>query len=146
MRVLALTLATLFAFLINSANATIFVPDDYEKIQVKNASNGDEIIVRDGVYEENVDKSVYLHSENGIALLRAYSGDIFNVTDSVTLRFWVIPGISWTGAAGMELDSNFNRVANKRFKPWSDTTLWEGVIGEVLVSAGFGVANPSSEG
>jgi len=52
-----------FAFLILSAFAgvsaarTIYVPEDYEKIQwaVDNASAGDTIIVRDGIYTENVD-------------------------------------------------------------------------------------------
>ena len=36
---------------------TIYVPDDYAKIQwaVDNASDGDTIIVRDGVYVENID-------------------------------------------------------------------------------------------
>jgi len=52
-----------FAFLILSAFAgvsaarTIYVPEDYAKIQwaVDNASAGDTIIVRDGTYTENVD-------------------------------------------------------------------------------------------
>ncbi|CAD6492948.1 MAG: hypothetical protein CHKLHMKO_00380 [Candidatus Argoarchaeum ethanivorans] len=39
------------------ASAAIYVPDDYAKIQwaVDNASAGDTIIVRDGIYTENVD-------------------------------------------------------------------------------------------
>ena len=48
---------------------TIYVPDDYEKIQwaVDNASVGDTIIVRDGTYYENVvvDKQLTIKSENG---------------------------------------------------------------------------------
>ena len=51
------------SFLILSALAgvstarTIYVPEDYAKIQwaVDNASAGDTIIVRDGTYTENVD-------------------------------------------------------------------------------------------
>ena len=53
---------TVFAFLVLTAFAsvseamTIYVPDDYEKIQwaVDNASVGDTIVVRDGVYVENI--------------------------------------------------------------------------------------------
>ena len=50
---------------------TIYVPDDYERIQwaVDNASDGDTIVVRDGVYVENVnvDRSSTIKSENGSA-------------------------------------------------------------------------------
>ena len=57
------SLFLVFAFLILSAFAgvsaarTIYVPDNYAKIQwaVDNASAGDTIIVRDGIYTENVD-------------------------------------------------------------------------------------------
>ena len=57
------SLFLVFAFLILSALAgvsaarTIYVPDNYAKIQwaVDNASAGDTIIVRDGIYTENVD-------------------------------------------------------------------------------------------
>jgi len=49
--------------------ATIYVPDNYTKIQwaVDNASAGDTIIVRDGNYYENVvvDKQLTIKSENG---------------------------------------------------------------------------------
>ena len=46
----------LTAFASASEAKTIYVPDDYEKIQwaVDNASAGDTIIVRDGTYYENV--------------------------------------------------------------------------------------------
>ena len=48
---------------------TIYVPDDYAKIQwaVDSASDGDTIIVRDGTYHENVvvDKQLTIKSENG---------------------------------------------------------------------------------
>ena len=42
----------LTAFASVSSARTIYVPDDYEKIQwaVDNASDGDMIIVRDGIY------------------------------------------------------------------------------------------------
>ena len=68
---------TVFAFLILTAFAsvsaakTIYVPDDYARIQwaVDNATDGDTIVVRDGIYYENVvvNKSITLKSENGSA-------------------------------------------------------------------------------
>ena len=56
----------------NVASTTIYVPDDYAKIQwaVDNASAGDTIIVRDGTYTENVDVNVNdlaIKSENDSA-------------------------------------------------------------------------------
>ena len=69
------SLFLVFAFLILSALAgvsaarTIYVPEDYARIQwaVDNASAGDTIIVRDGVYVENVNvnKRLTIMSENG---------------------------------------------------------------------------------
>ena len=66
-----------FAFLVLTAFAsvseakTIYVPDDYEKIQwaVDNASAGDTIIVRDGIYYESitVSKQLTIKSEKGPA-------------------------------------------------------------------------------
>ena len=62
-----------FAFLVLTAFAsvseakTIYVPDDYARIQwaVDNASAGDTIIVRDGIYSEsiNVNKQLSIKSE-----------------------------------------------------------------------------------
>ncbi|KAF5429580.1 hypothetical protein C5S39_08730 [Candidatus Methanophagaceae archaeon] len=42
---------------VSLSSNTIYVPDDYAKIQwaVNNATAGDTIIVRDGTYNENVD-------------------------------------------------------------------------------------------
>jgi len=66
---LCFLLVSFFAFAGVASAATIYVPDDYATIQeaVSNASAGDTIIVRDGVYTENVevDKPLTLISENG---------------------------------------------------------------------------------
>ena len=74
---IGLTVTVLFATLALSVSvgcasvATIYVPDDYAKIQwaVDNASAGDTIIVRGGTYYENVNagKQLTLKSENGSA-------------------------------------------------------------------------------
>ena len=64
----------------------IYVPDDYAKIQwaIKNATEGDIIIVRDGVYIENVDvnKRLTIQSENGSSLIRAADPNdhVFEIT------------------------------------------------------------------
>ncbi len=81
--------------------ASIYVPDDYIKIQwaIDNATTGDMIIIRDGVYIENlnVDKTLTLTSENGSAncIIKAAntSGYTFNITaDGVTISGFTIEG------------------------------------------------------
>ena len=69
---LMIILGAAFALLVcmsGVANATIYVPDNYAKIEwaVDNASAGDTIIVRDGTYTEHVyvNKSLTIQSENG---------------------------------------------------------------------------------
>jgi len=80
---------------------TIYVPDDYAKIQwaVDNASVGDTIIVRDGTYTENVDVNVdnlTIRSENGSVncTVQANSNDhVFEVTaDCVNISGFTIEG------------------------------------------------------
>jgi parallel beta-helix repeat protein len=55
----------------SSSSATIYVPDDYAKIQdaVDSASEGDTIIVRDGTYRENVkvNRRLTIQSDRGSA-------------------------------------------------------------------------------
>jgi len=79
----------------------IYVPDDYAKIQwaIDNASAGDTIIVRDGLYEENlkVYKKLTLRSENGSrnCIIKALdpSFHIFYVTaDCVNISGFNITG------------------------------------------------------
>ena len=65
-----LFLSLFLAFFVGSASATIiYVPDDYTTIQdaINNSVAGDEIIVRDGTYTENIviDRAITLRSENG---------------------------------------------------------------------------------
>ena len=81
----------------------IFVPDDFSTIQeaIKAASDGDIIIVRDGVYVENVDvlKSVSIISENGpdstIVVANASYDSVFDIfSKNVTLVGFTIKGAS----------------------------------------------------
>jgi len=56
----------IFCAFVGTVSAAISVPDDYMKIQwaVNNATEGDTIIARDGIYTENVDVDVNTPFEN----------------------------------------------------------------------------------
>ena len=95
-----------------SANATIYVPDDYSTIQaaVDAAADGDTIIVRDGSYTENIDvtKQLIIQSEDGAdstTVTAANSDDyIFYVTtDSVTISGFTVTGATGEKKAGIYL-------------------------------------------
>ena len=118
-----------FAFLVLTALAsvsearTIYVPDDYEKIQwaVDNASVGDTIVVRDGVYVENIDINkphLTIKSENGSAkcVVQAKNSHdhVFGVTaDNVTIKGFTVTGASSSWKAGIHLyNSNNCRIEN----------------------------------
>jgi len=85
----------LMAFASVSEARTIYVPDDYAKIQwaVDNATAGDTIIVRDGIYYENVNvnKQLTLRSENGSAncvvqAVNPYDHVFYVIADNVTTK------------------------------------------------------------
>jgi len=119
----------LCAFASVASARTIYVPDDYAKIQlaVDNASAGDTIIVRDGVYHENIkiDKRLTLRSENGSenCIVKAADpyGDVFHVTaDHMSIFGFTIKG----GFNGISLDNVENcYIANNKI---SDND-WDGI-------------------
>ena len=103
-----------FAFLILSALAgvsaarTIYVPDNYAKIQwaVDNASAGDTIIVRDGTYYENVfvNKKLTIKSENGSdnCIVDGTGSDVFTLeADGIRIEGFTITG-SWNGTLSIQ--------------------------------------------
>ena len=100
-----------FAFLVLTAFAsvseakTIYVPDDYAKIQwaVNNATDGDTIIVRDGIYYENVDvnKQLTLKSENGSASTIVQAAHLNDHVFEVTANYVNISGFRITGSRGV---------------------------------------------
>ena len=114
-----------FAFLVLTALAsvssarTIYVPDDYEKIQwaVDNASDGDTIIVRDGIYYEhvNVNKQLTLKSENGSAnciVDARYSGSPITLNaDGISIEGLTLRNSSWPNA-GIKVYSNNNSITD----------------------------------
>jgi len=82
------------------ASATVYVPDDYAKIQwaVDNATVGDTIIIRDGTYEENVNmnKCLTIRSENGssacIVQAMNTNNDVFYVAKDASIIGLTIRG------------------------------------------------------
>jgi len=117
-----------FAFLILTALAgvsaakTIYVPDNYAKIQwaVDNASVGDTIVVRDGVYVENikVDKKLTITSENGPENCIVRAADSSNHVFKVTADYVNISGFTVVGAfgyyypAGIYLNADYCNISN----------------------------------
>jgi len=114
----------MLACIVGVASAkTIYVPDDYEKIQwaVDNATAGDTIVVRDGVYVENIDINkphLTIKSENGSAncvVQAASSNDhVFYVTaDNVTIKGFTVTGALGSWKAGVYLHNSKNsRIEN----------------------------------
>jgi parallel beta-helix repeat protein len=88
-----------------TASNTIYVPDDHEKIQwaVDNATEGDTIIVRDGVYFENVnvDKQVTIRSENGAENCILQAADPDNHVFLINSDYVNVSGFTLTGAIGV---------------------------------------------
>jgi len=106
--------------LISAIQATIiYVPDDYAKIQwaINNASDGDTIIVRDGIYYENliINKSIILKSENGSAnciIDGNNSGSVIVIkADEVTIEGFTIKNAGNYGK-GIKIMSNNNVIKN----------------------------------
>jgi len=100
---------------------TIYVPDDYERIQwaVDSASAGDTIIVRDGIYYEhvNVNKQLTLKSENGSANCIVDAGGsgspITLNADGISIEgFTVRNSGSWPPYAGIDVHSSNNRITD----------------------------------
>ena len=98
-----LGMALFFVVFTAVASATIYVPDDYAKIQwaVDNASAGATIIVREGTYTENVDVNKRLtiksESEAEATIVQAANPNdhVFEVTaDYVNISGFTVKGAS----------------------------------------------------
>ena len=86
---------------VSLSSNTIYVPDDYAKIQwaVDNAIAGDTIVVRGGIYNENVDvnKRLTIQSDNGVdkTIVQAKNSNdhVFDVTaDYVNISGFTVKG------------------------------------------------------
>ncbi len=105
----------LSAFASVASARTIYVPDDYAKIQwaVDSASDGDTIVVRDGTYYENVfvNKQVTIKSENGPdnCTVNGTGSDVFTIkADGIKIEGFTITG----GRRGIYILSNNNTIIN----------------------------------
>jgi len=117
----------LMAFACVSEAKTIYVPDDYEKIQwaVNHASAGDTIIVRDGIYYESitVSKQLTIKSENGRAncIVNGTGSDVFTLeADGIRIEGFTITG----GGHGIYIRSNNNTIINNNIS----SNKWEGIF------------------
>ena len=116
---IVILVASLALASIGTASAsTIYVPDDHTKIQwaVDNATAGDTIIVRDGIYAENVDVNVNnltIRSENGSANCTvnasSTSDHVLRVeSDNVTINGFAIKDATDDFKAGIYLNGAGN--------------------------------------
>ena len=115
----------LTAFASVSAAKTIYVPDDYEKIQwaVNHASAGDTIIVRDETYYESitVSKQLTIKSENGPenCIVNGTGSDVFTLeADGIRIEGLTITG----GRRGIYILSNNNTIINNNI-----SNNWDGI-------------------
>jgi parallel beta-helix repeat protein len=101
--------------------ATVTVPDDYPSIQwaIDNATEGDTIVVKDGVYVENivVNKRLTIKSENGFdnCIVKAGFGNVI----TITADYASITGFTFAGAgeneflfAGISINANHCRITD----------------------------------
>ena len=129
---------------------TIYVPDDYAKIQhaVDNAGDGDTIIVRDGVYYESniyVSKPLTLRSENGSenCIIQAYSYEyVFHVTaDRVNISGFVIKD-GYYGILLDEVESCYianNNVSNNYVGIWLAVSSNNNITGNSVSGNEYGI-------
>jgi len=116
---ITLFLITLFLGVLSVYGDTIYVRDNYSKIQeaINAAKDGDVIIVRDGVYYENlvINKSIILKSENGpenCTIDGNNSGDVIVINaDGVTIEGFTVRGSGYWDA-GIKVNSDNNDIRN----------------------------------
>jgi parallel beta-helix repeat protein len=93
---------TLVNHTVSLSSNNIYVPDDYPTIQaaVDVASTGNTIIVRNGMYTENVDvnKRVTIHSENGAGASIVHAANPKDHVFEVTANYVNISGFTVKGA------------------------------------------------
>ncbi len=110
---------TTFVCDLTPIQAKIIVPNDYPTIQqaINAASPGETIVVKDGIYKENVkvNKSVTIISENGSAncIVKAANDDhVFEITaDNVTISGFTITGAGFL-SAGIRIEANNSVITN----------------------------------
>ncbi|MDD2666075.1 MAG: NosD domain-containing protein [Methanocellales archaeon] len=106
-----------------SSSARLYVPDNYLTIQaaIDNASDGDTIIVSDGIYVENIDvnKSLTIRSENGADFTYVYAQMsyryVFNVTaDYVNISGFTVSGASYSSGIYLGSDTDHCNIKDNK--------------------------------
>jgi len=138
---------------------TIFVPDDYANIQlaVDNSNISDTIIVRDGIYNENVDvdKQLTIRSQNGPANCIITAKDPLDHTIDITGYSVKIDGFTvknatgssgWTGwkKAGIYVESKYVNISDcviedNRFGIYAYLSNWIVLTGNIVRENDFGI-------
>ena len=99
---------------IRAVSKTIVVPDTYPTIQaaINNASEGDTIFVKKGVYVENpvVNKSVSLVGEDRDATVIDVTAGLKVESNNVTITGFTI----YDGWAGISLDANYCNISGNK--------------------------------
>ncbi|MFW6128147.1 MAG: NosD domain-containing protein [Halobacteriota archaeon] len=114
-----LLLAFLFCFSSVSAS-TIYVPRDYPQIQwaIDNATKGDVIMVKSGVYRENIDLNKRLQliswdTDGRAALDGGNKGDVITISaDGVVIQGFKINHSDQLEGAGIKVLSNSNTITD----------------------------------
>ena len=152
-------IALFFVVFTAVASATIYVPDDYAKIQwaVDNASAGDTIIVRDGTYTENVDvnKRLTIKSESGsdstIVQAANQNDHVFEVTaDYVNISGFTVEGANqWSAGIYLGIVAHcniFDNIASNNVHGISSFSFNSNIVNNIAKSNIFEGIQISSNG
>ena len=151
------TVIGILALTLSVASAkTIYIPDDYAKIQwaVDNATDGDMIIVRDGIYTENIKvnnsvtiKSLSDNPSDTIIQANDRSHHVFEVhADNVTISGFTIKNARSTAGlpggatppAGVYLRSDNCTISNNIFeRNWYGVYLSYGSSNNAIINSQF---------
>jgi nitrous oxidase accessory protein len=111
----------LCVFISSASASTLHVPDDYSRIQAAvNAANaGDVVIVKDGIYTENVDvkKRLTIRSENGADFTTVQSTKPYEYIFEIRASYVNISGFTVLGTTtanyceGIALFSNYCNIS-----------------------------------
>lgn len=144
---------------IDQGSRVIYVPDDYPSIQsaIDNATDGDIIIVRDGIYRENlfIDKSITIRSENGNknCTIRPQDSDtptitVYNVSCNIVgfkIRYGEA-GILMKKAFGCNISDNIIRdnIYDIRLFSSFNNTIYNNTLGHFWSCDYFGIQMKNS--
>ncbi len=130
LRLRLLIILLVLALLGISEGKIVYVPDSYSTIQqaVNAVSDGDTVIVRDGIYVENikVNKSLIIKSENSSANCTVKAEYPYNPVFEISANYVSIVGFTVEGAtgfsAGIFINASYCNISNNNVK-----NNWDGI-------------------